>query len=100
MVEMALMLGSRDLKVHLNQICLGTNSSWEQRDAVWQLKEHVLTKACLFVGNVFVMTKKQVNKMIRTKAKYDKSTKHFPHVIPQRYVGGKYYLCFVDLKMK
>lgn len=37
---------------------------------------------CRFVGDVFVMTKKQVNKMIRMKAKYEKSTKHFPHVIP------------------
>lgn len=53
-----------------------------------------------FFRDVFVMTKKQVNKMIRMKAKYEKSTKHFRHVIPQRYVGGKYYLCFVDWKMK
>lgn len=52
--------------------------------------------ACRFVKDVFGMTKKQVNKMIRMKAKYDKSTKHFPHVIPQSYVGGKYYLCFAD----
>lgn len=36
---------------------------------------------CRFIRDVFVMTKKQVNKMIRMKAKYEKSTKHFPHVI-------------------
>ena len=56
--------------------------------------------ACFFVRDVFVMTKKQFNKMIRMEAKYDKSTKHFPHVIPQIHVGGKQYLCSVDWEMK
>jgi hypothetical protein len=49
-----------------------------------------------FIRDVFEVTKKQVNKMIRMKAQYDKATNHIPHVIPLRYVGGKYYLCFVD----
>lgn len=81
-LEMVLMLDSRNL----NKIPFKLNAqhhTWAQRDAIWQLKEHVLTMAFHFVRDVFVITKKQVNRMIRQKAKYDKSTKHFPSVIPE-----------------
>lgn len=70
-----------------------------QKDALWQLKE-CFNNDCHLVRDVLVMTKKQVNKMIRMKAKYDKSTKHLLHVSPMRYVGGKYYLSFAEWEMK
>lgn len=97
-LEIVLMLDSRNW----NKIPFKSNAqhhTWAQTDTIQPLKEHVLTIACHFVRDVFVITTKQVNRWLDRRLNMTKVQSTFLASF-LRYVGGKYYLCLVDWKMK